>query len=123
MMPSVVIRLFSTEALLLDVFTVEWTHKNVVEFEPLLRLVEVKLFLFFNKAVIMATICGTAVNDHADQFKIVIVLREIENDFATFCSFLEVLLGVLAHVELEREFEVVIYLDSNHVVKIKFESL
>ena len=71
----------------------------------------------------MATICGTAVNDHADQFKIVIVLREIENDFATFCSFLEVLLGVLAHVELEREFEVVIYLDSNHVVKIKFESL
>jgi hypothetical protein len=123
MIPAVVIRLFSTEALLLDVFAVEWAHKNVVEFEPLLRLVKVKLFLFFNEAVIMATICSTAVNYNADQFKVVIVLREIEHNFAAFCSFLEVLLCVLAHVELEGEFEVVIYLDSNHVVKIKFESL
>jgi len=122
-MPPVVVSLFSTETLLLDVFTVEWAHKNIVELEPLIRLVEVEFFLLFDEAVIMSAVCCATVNNHADQFKIVIVLREVEHDFPTLSSFLEIVLGVLAHVELKGKFKIVIYLDSDHVVEIKFKPL
>ena len=122
-MPPVVVNLFSTETLLLNVFTVEWAHENIVELEPLIRLVEVKFFLLFDEAVIMTAVCCATVNNHADQFKIVIVLREVEHDFPTLSSLLEIVLSVLAHVKLKGEFKIIVYLDSDHVVKIKFKPL
>lgn len=122
-MPAIVISLFSTETLLLDVFTVEWGHENIVELEPFVRLIEVKFFLLLDEAVIMTTVCCATVNNHPDQFKIVIVLREVEHYFATLSSLLEVVLCILAHVELQREFKIIVYLYSDHVVEIKFKPL
>ena len=108
LMPSVVIRLFPSKALLLDVLAVELAHKDIVEFEPFLRLVKIKLLLLLNEAVIVAAVCGTAMNHHADQLEVIIVLWVIHDDFAAFSSLLQVILSILAHVKFEREFEVVI---------------
>jgi hypothetical protein len=122
-MPPVVVDLFPSKALLLDILAVKLAHKHVVELEPVFRLVKVKFFLFLDEAVIVAAVSGTAMDHHTDQLEVIIVLWVVQHDFATFGSFLQVLLGILAHVKFEREFEVVIYLDSDHIVKVEFESL
>lgn len=122
-MPSVVVGFFPSKTLLLDILTVELAHKDIVELKPFLRLVKIKLLLLLNEAVVVAAVCGTAMNHNADQLEVIIVLRVIQHDFAAFRSFLQVLLGILAHIKIEREFEVVVDLDSDHVVKVKFKSL
>ena len=64
-------------------------------------------------------------HNDSHKFEVVVIGRvlELQLSILIFCDLLEVLLGVLGHIQLSWELKVIVYFDADHLVEIKFKSL
>ena len=130
--------IIAAKTLVCELRNVEVTHNMIIELIPTLVIL---LLVLSDEGIVVTRVCSTGMYNHALELELIVVTRVLERlglaivrgVFSPFSSLLlllcrllpscQALLGIWHHVELEREFTVVVDLDPHHAIEVKLEPL